>query len=454
MFGWIPVVLGLFARLRPHRAVIAGFLLAWMFLPQYSFPMPGLPDYSKVSAASLGILLATAVFYPQAFRSFRLRPVDGPMIAWCSLPLFTALSNGLGAYEGLSAVLDRIFLWGVPWFIGRIYFNDPGHLRDLALGIFIGGLIYMPFCLFEVAMSPRLHRIVYGFHPHLFGQAKRGGGWRPVVFMEHGLMTAMWMTSACLCGLTLLAGGGWRGLAARVKPALGWAAWGALAATTVLCKSAGAMFLLVLGTGIFFSARALKSRWPFLLLLLLPLLYMSLRGTGAWSAQNLVNLSARAANAERAGSLEFRIQNENVLVDKARLRPWLGWGRYRRSYVRDENDVIVSVPDGLWVLALGRDGLLGLTAMTMTLILPCLLFLRRYPPARWRQPEVAAMAGLPILIALFMIDNLFNNMFNPTMLLAGGGMAGLATQPETAGCADMASQPHPDSIPLPRPRAL
>ena len=432
MFGWLPVILGLFAKLRAHRAAIAGFLLAWMFLPQYAFPMPGLPDYSKISAASLGVLLGTALFSPKSFGEFRFRAVDLPMLGWCILPFFTALSNGLGAYEGISASLDKGFLWGIPWLIGRMYFGRPEQLRDLALGMFIGGLVYMPFCLYEVVMSPRLHRIVYGFHPHSFGQARRGGGWRPVVFMEHGLMVGMWMATATLCGLTLLAGGGLRRMSAAARRWL-WPLWVALLATTILCKSTGALFLLLLGMGIFFGARVLRTRWPFLLLLALPVLYMGLRGTGAWSAQGLIDLSAKVASGERAGSLGYRIHNENILVEKALVRPWLGWGRFRRSYVTDENGELASVPDGFWILAFGRDGVLGLAVVTLALIWPCLRFLRLYPPKEWRRPEVAAMVGLPLVLGLFMIDNLFNNMFNPAMVLAAGGLAGLS-----AGAADEA----------------
>ncbi len=451
LFGWIPLVLWLFARLRAHQAVLAGFLLAWMFLPQYGFNIPGLPDYGKISAASLGILLGTAIFNSSAFARYRFHAVDVPMAGWCAVPFFTALANGLGAHEGISSVLDRFLLWGTPWFIGRLYFGTAARLRELAIGMFIGGLVYMPFCLYEGAMSPRLHRIVYGFHPHVFGQAKRAGGWRPVVFMEHGLMTAMWMASATLCGLTLLAGGGFKDLPSQQRRLL-WLAWGALAVTTVLCKSTGALFLLLLGTGLFFAARLLRMRFPVYVLLLLPILYMVLRGTGLWSGQNLIEAAASASNADRAGSLEFRIKNENVLIEKALIRPSLGWGRFRRSFVRDDAGEIVSVPDGLWVLALGRDGLIGLTILTVTLLVPQLCFLRLYPPVRWKQPAVAAMAGLQLLIGLFMIDNLFNNMFNPVILLACGGLAGLTAAPAHSlddECAVVAAAPS-----VRRPRAL
>ena len=58
----------------------------------------------------------------------------------------------------------------------------------------LGGLIYVPLCLFEVRMSPQLHNMVYGFAQHSFGQTVRGGGWRPMVFMQHGLAVGLFMS--------------------------------------------------------------------------------------------------------------------------------------------------------------------------------------------------------------------------------------------------------------------
>ena len=242
-------------------------------------------------------------------------------------------------------------------------------------------------------------------------------------------MTAMWMTSASFCGLVLAFSGYFRKRFPRRLIFFPYVL-GVLLVITVLCKSSGALFLLIMATGVFFSVRIL--RWPLLLLVLLalPLLYMVTRGTGSWDAQNLIAISAKAANQERAGSLEYRINNENILIDKAIIRPWLGWGRWRRSYVRDENGEMASVPDGLWILVFGQEGLLGLTFLTATLSLPILLFMGRYPPSTWRQPEIAALTALPILLGIFMIDNLFNNMFNPAFLLVSGGLAGHCSTPD------------------------
>jgi hypothetical protein len=43
----------------------------------------------------------------------------------------------------------------------------------------------------------------------------------------------------------------------------------------------------------------------------------------------------------------------------------------------------------------------------------------------WKQTAVASIAPLSVLLGLFMIDNLFNDMFNPAMLLSAGGITGL-----------------------------
>ena len=83
------------------------------------------------------------------------------------------------------------------------------------------------------------------------------------------------------------------------------------------------------------------------------------------------------------------------------------------------------MPDGLWVIALGQNGLFGLVMLALTLLVPQWLFLRMFPAREWREPAVAAMVPLSILLGLFMIDNLFNDMFNPVMLLSAGGITGL-----------------------------
>lgn len=455
MFGWPPLAIWLFARFRhrPRLAVIAGFLLAWMFLPNYGYKLPALPDYTKISAACFGILLGAAIFDPAVFRRFRLRGWDAPLLVWTLVPFLTSLSNGLGAYDGVSAALGRFTQWGIPYFLGRLYFNRREALEDLLLGFFIGTLVYIPFCWFEIVMSPRLHRIVYGFHPHSFAQAKRSGGWRPVIFMQHGLMNSMWMVSGFVAGFSLLIS---RRLGRRLPgPLPAWtAAIAVLFVTIILLKSTGALFLLLLGTLVLMVFRTLRTALPLVLLLAIPLTYATVRSTGLWDGTHLIEAAASAANAERTGSLAFRIENETILAGHALKRPLLGWGEWGRSFVRDEEGRIVSVPDGLWILAFGKSGYVGLSALLLLFFVPPLLFLRRYPPATWKDPAVAAVLAGPLLLALFALDSLMNDMFNPLMLLLAGGLTGLWLQDDPGDTNDVSGMSPPAPVQATGPRLI
>ena len=58
MFGWIPVVMALFRILPPRRALVVAYVGGFLFLPNYAFDLPGLPEYSKTTAISLAVALA------------------------------------------------------------------------------------------------------------------------------------------------------------------------------------------------------------------------------------------------------------------------------------------------------------------------------------------------------------------------------------------------------------
>jgi hypothetical protein len=425
MFGWLPFVVWMFGIFdAPHRAALCGFLLAWMFLPVYGYHLPALPTYDKIGAASYGVLIGAAIHDPTVFRRFSPHACDLPVALWCVASMCSSISNNLGVYDGGSAMLAKIVAWGIPYFIGRIYFDNTSALRDLCLGLFAGAVAYIPFCWVEFVISPRLHKIVYGWHPGNFGQTKRSGGWRPVVFMKHGLMCAMWMATGAVAGIRL-----WQARAIpkhifRVGIHTGTVVAG-LVLTLVLCKSFGALVLMILGGALILLVSRMRMMLPVVCLCVLPSVYMVARGSGWWDAENLIAASLAISNEERSESLAFRIKNENVLIGKALERPMFGWAGWKRSFIFNANGVAVSVPDGLWIVAFGQNGLFGLFALTLTLLLPQLLFLRMFPPSMWRETAVAAIVPLSILLGLFMIDNLFNDMFNPAMLLSAGGLTGL-----------------------------
>ena len=100
--------------------------------------LPGaLPDFTRGLSIGAGVLAAVIVFDPERLRTLRPHWLDGPIALWCVCPFFASLSNGLGAYDGFSEVLNSTLQWGVPYLLGRAYFGDLKGLRVLALGIVV-----------------------------------------------------------------------------------------------------------------------------------------------------------------------------------------------------------------------------------------------------------------------------------------------------------------------------
>jgi hypothetical protein len=447
LFAWVPIVLLLFAALPPRRAVIAAFVGGWLFLPIFSIDLVGIPPFSKVSASAYSVLLGAALFDTARLTTYRFRWFDIPVIVWCFTPLASSISNGLGVYDGLSACLSEIVLWGIPYYLGRVYFSDWEAIRELAIGVFVGGLIYMPLTWLEMRMSPQLHKWVYGYHQHQFAQTIRDGGYRPMVFMQHGIACAMWMTAAAIVGVWLWATGAIKQIATVPVYILS----PLLVITAAMCHSAGALVLLVAGLGTFFWVRWYQNALPLLAMMLFIPGYVTLRASGTWTGDSLVGFSQKAFGDDRAKSLQHRLDAENLLTQKALRQPWFGWGRWNRNRVYDpDNGKDLAVTDGLWVIVLGTTGWVGLTAITLVLLMPSLLYWSRCPPRWWMHPMAASGAAFAVLLPLHMMDNLWNAMLNPIYVLMAGAMMGLgaAARHAQARPQGFAVMPKPMAPPL------
>lgn len=421
LIGWIPLAVLLFAAMPARRAVIVAALFAWLFLPMGGFTFAGLPDYNKATATPYGIMLGVCLFDARRLLAFRAAWVDLPMLVWCLCPFATSLSNGLGVHDAGSATLRQVVMWGLPFFIGRLYFSNVAALRELAIGVILGGLVYALLCIVELLISPQLHRLAYGFHAHAFSQHVRFWGYRPMVFMQHALAVGMWMAATSLVA-------GWMYISGAQKqlyniPMLAIAVL--LAVVTVLTKAFGASALLFGGILTLVGTKVWRSPLPIIIVALIPLLYVTVRSTDTWSGRHLVNAIAHVA-ANRSQSLEHRLDAENLLVDRALERPVLGWGDWNRNRVFDERGKDLAVTDGLWIITLGKRGLLGLSALMAVFIVPALCLVRCVPGWAIGGPSWAPAVSLMMVILLFQIDSLFNAMFNPIYIIMIGGLTGVA----------------------------
>lgn len=420
LVSWIVVSIALFLKLAPRRAILVSAIGGWLFLPVTTIPIPGLlPDLDKTTAIVAGCLGGMLVFDRAAFLQFRPRIFDVPMLVWVMSPLMSSLTNGLGLYDGLAAVLGNLLPWGIPYLLGRIYFCDKDGLGDLAQGIFIGGLIYVPLCWIEIISGPRLHFLVYGISTFVTAEALRFGGWRPAVFMENGLMVALWMTTATVCGVVLHLQGGparwgrWREAAGAIL----------LFGTTVALKSVNAWVELAFVLGLLFVTVHTRRTWLVWSAIALALVYIALRVTGLWDGFSL-GMVVHDILPSKSSSLLYRFVNELQIAERARLQPIWGWGRWGRAYVAGIGGLAVLIPDSLWIGAFGQQGTVGLVAILGVLFAPAVLFVRRVSPGRWLSPMFVPVTVCVFVVFVFALDSLANAMLIPVYMLAAGGVMG------------------------------
>jgi hypothetical protein len=416
LFGWIPAVVVMFALLPGRTAAVTAIMGAWLLLPPYMIDIAGLPDYSRATAASLGMIFGTLFFGLNQILAFRPRWFDLPVLLWCLTSLPTSLSNGLGLYDGLSQCLGQTLTWGSPYFFGRIYFSDSGGLRALTIGIVVGGFAYAFPCVWEMRMSPQLLGRLYGISSW---QGMRFGGYRPHVFFATGIECGMWMTAVALTAWWL-----WRcGVIERLgRFSFGKVVLPILLITSVFCRSTGALMLLTGGIFLLWISTRFKTTMFLWVLMLIPPAYVAVRVPNLWSGQQLISLIKEYVSPERAGSLEYRFQCEEVLVAKAIQQPLLGWGGFGRSAVFLEEREVPT--DGLWIITLGTKGFIGLILLYLVMELPAILFLLRFPVKTWHYPQVAPATLIATLLGLYIIDCLANGFINIIYVTLGGALAG------------------------------
>jgi hypothetical protein len=420
LYLWLPICLFLFVRYPAQRAVIIGFIAAWQFLPMDKIYLSPLPVYDKMAAACYGILLGTLLFDLERITTFTPSWIDIPALIFCFCPAFSQIENGLSP---ISPTFDQVVSWGAPYLIGRLYFNNLESFRRLAIGIISGALVYIPFAFIEFGMGPLLHEKVYGFPAFVdWSQARRFGGWRPVLFMQHGLMVAAWMMVAALSAIWL-----WYTKAVKTvldKPIKPIAIF--IFLIFLNCRSTGAWLLAVVGLALLFTAPLIRSSILVLLLSGVTMLYLVSGVMGTTPVEGI--LQALAFTGDKVNSLAFRLVNEEILGDQARKKILFGWGDSGNHTVYDSGGRQI-ITDSLWIILFGFNGAVGLFSWATMMLIPVVRFCSVYPAKLWKYPKVAPAAVLAVCLNLYVVDCLLNAMINPVFTLIAGGLSSLAVQP-------------------------
>jgi hypothetical protein len=415
LLGWAPLAWLMFMIMPARRAVALTYVAGWLFLPMASFDIPNVHIYTKMSAVGIGALVGVVVFDMPRLMAVRPSLADLPMVLWCIIPALSSISVGEGL--GVVTTVNQVIVWGVPYLIGRAYFSHLEGLKEWAVWLVIGGLAYVPLVLFEARMSPQLHNWIYGFHAHDFGQTKRAGGWRPTVFMQHGLAVGLFMSSVALVTFWLWWTGAVRTIAGIRTSWLVLVTLG----TAVLCRSTGATLLLLLGVVALLATAKMRTSLVVLGMLLFPAAYIGARVVLHWNGEELIDL-AGMISPDRAASLRTRLNSEAWIVQNAREHWWLGNASFIWSGTALGEGAGQVISDSLWILILGRNGALGLAALEASMLLPVWRFLRHWPGRTWSDAKVAGGAALAVVVMVFMCDTLLNAMLNPLFAIAMGGL--------------------------------
>jgi hypothetical protein len=431
LFAWEPIMLLIFRRVPVRVALLINFVGGWAVLPAANYVSQGeaFPyrvlgtslesDYFITKATILGFtgLLCVFLFDRASFKRFRLTVWDLAMGMWLIAPILSAIANPDNFLEGCTGEVYQLLAWGSPYLIGRLYFTDTQSLRLAAKAFVIGGLAYIPFCIFEIIKGPQIYARLYGYQPFQLNGAERFFGYRPIGLLENGNQLGIWMATAALIAVWL-----WRRRTATSIlgiPILLVAI--ALFVITILCQSTGAILLLLaLVPFVFVDPRHL-SRTVSIVLVIGILAFAAFRIANVVSVQDLIkdNPTVHAAASYLKnigkGSFEWRLSQDERHIDTALDEPILGYGQW------DWWHEGIQRPWSLWLLVFGLYGSVGLVSLEALLLIPALRAVW-FPLARSDIGYTNMRHTLSAAVLISAIDSLLNSAVILPLLLVIGGM--------------------------------
>jgi len=427
---WPFVTWALWRHLDAGRALIWTVLAGYLALPPLTaLNLPVIPDFDKVSIPNLTALFC-AVYLLKDKISFLPHGVLGKILIlfYVLSPFGTVLSNedpliferatiqGLRLYDSVAAVANQAIAL-LPFFLARRYLGTPEGIRAILMALIAAGLVYSVPMVIESQLSPQLNVWIYGFFQHDFFQTIRQGGYRPVVFLPHGLWVAFFALMCMLSATIIL-----RASPPEARPKA-LMIMGYLFAMVIVSKSAGPL-VYALGAApliLFTSARIQIAVAATLACIVM--IYPLLRGAHLVPLDSILNL-ANGLSPDRAASLQFRIDNEELLLARGQERPLFGWGGYGRSFLHDPFDgKITNIADGAWIIVLGIYGWIGYLAEFGLTALP-LFLLGRELLLQKKAAFSPYVAGLALILAVNMVDLLPNATHIPFTWLMAGALLG------------------------------
>jgi hypothetical protein len=432
MLFWPFMAIYLYKTRTIQVATIWVILGGFMFLPVGTvIDLPFIPAFDKNSIPVISALIGCWFVVKKPVHYFKNKGLTKLLVLMLIIgPFITAMNNqeavivggrflsGLSMHDVFSTIVNQILLI-TPFFMGWQFFRThQDHLLIFKI-IVVAGLFYSILILFEVRMSPQIHTWVYGYFPDDFGQQKRDGGFRAVVFMGHGLWVAFFIAVVLISATAL-----WKNnkKIRQLSPAV--VSYYFLV-VLVLCKSLASLLYGVFGLVMIKLNKPKTQIRLALILAALAMSYPTMSIMKVFPHHELIEV-ATSISPERAGSLNFRFENEEILLARGREKFFFGWGGWGRNRVYNEvTGKDESVTDGRWIITFGKFGIFGFIAEFGLLAIAIISASQAAKIVKSKE-ELILLSAHSLLVGLIMIDQLPNASLAPWLWLLVGILLGRA----------------------------
>lgn len=430
-FSWPIVVLWLLIRYPTKKAIFISIVLTTLLLPSaFSADVPLLPPLDKDNITGLSLIL----FLFLMRKKFRIFQPGLSTILFIGYFIVIAITVELNAipiiiigskylpgltYHDIFSTIIRLIIYTMPFFLGR-YFSTSLKDTEIFFKIMVVmALIYTLPMLFELKMSPQLHNIFYGYQPSQFVQEIREDGYRPMVFVGHGLGLAFWMSTCILAAVALLK----NKIRSTILSPVVVVCY--LFVVLIFCKTWSAAAYAVLGMFFILKLRpSTQVKWSFIIAAIV-ILYPIAKVNEVIPEKEIISTISQY-NPARAQSLEFRFQNENEMLAHVLEKPFFGWGSWGRNRIYSKWDGRdLSVTDGRWIAELGTNGWIGFLFYYAILLTPLYYALKTFKYIKEPKDQVY-FAALSIILAICIIDSIPNTGMGPMHLFLAGILLGQA----------------------------
>jgi hypothetical protein len=431
---WVFLAFWFYSRFHPVTATAMTLIGSSIWLPVgHSFDFPAMPALDRELISTL-----TALICAFAFASRRLLLIDRTRTLYLLLPaalslvaVMTGLTNNdtlifgyrilpsMGPIGAISFGISQLLTYGLPFALGLTLIRTREDLLRVLYVLAGAGLVYTIFVLFELRMSPILHKTIYGHHARSefdFSMSMRDGGYRPTVFMISALDLGFFMAISGIAGVGI-----WKAGIRKLGPVPTGASAGWVLTILALCKCFAALLYSACAAPLLalFSGRTVIRVAA--AMALIAVTYPVLRSLELFPTERIVETAALAGE-DRANSIDIRFTNEEIVLLRAQERLLFGWGNYARWRTYDVEGSFEDRIDGLWLVILGSTGALGLGLFLAILLLP--VFSAYWNMGRIRTARDRSLVGVVALIlALNGVDLLLNAFLHTFVLFLSGGLA-------------------------------